>query len=201
MPLAYIKFINDPRHPDQGLPGGEPGAPDQGLPPGEPGAPDQGLPPIFGGFPGHPSQGPIFPWPPRPWPPLPWPPRPWPPTPVDPDWGVDAGLAPGQPIYLPIGPDQGLPNPLPPVAGHLPAPPEPGTIWPPLPPSVPAGTAAVLVWIIGVGWRYTVITIPVAPGQGLPVNPPAPGQGLPPVSPGAPDQGLPTAPPEPAPTT
>jgi hypothetical protein len=182
MPLAVIKFI-DPRtggeYPDQGLPG-QPEYPDQGLPSGSPGAPDQSLP----GHSGHPSH-PIYSlpprpwppihWPPRPWPPLPWPPRPWPPTPVDPDWGLDAGLAPGQPIYLPIGPDQGLPNPLPPVAGHLPAnPPTPGTIWPPLPPSVPAGTAAVLVWIIGVGWRYTVIEVPPPEASQNPVPTPSP---------------------------
>ena len=166
--LAYIRFIQagrpgqrpdqgfNPDYPDQGLPGGEGGDeyPDQGLP-GRPPYPSQGLPPSFGG--GHPGHLPARP---------PWSPGIWPPGPTDPEWGVDGDLTPTPPMYLPIGPDQGLP----PVAGHLPANPDPppGTIWPPLPPSAPAGKAALLVWLIGVGWRYFVVTIPVAPDQGLP---------------------------------
>jgi hypothetical protein len=154
--FAYIKFIHDPRHPDQGLPPGEPG---------EPVAPDQGLP----GEPATPTH-PIYGFRPRPWPPLPWPPRPWPPTPVDPDWGLDAGVAPGQPIYLPIGPDQGLP----PVGGHEPpTDPPPGTVWPPIP-GAPEGKAAILVWIIGVGYRYFVVELPPPEASQLPVPVPAP---------------------------
>lgn len=151
--LAVIRFIDDPRHPDQGLPGGE--YPDQGLPPGSPGAPDQGLPsrPGYPGRPSHPIQRP------------PWEVGVWPPGPIDPEWGVDGDLTPTPPIFLPVGPDQGLP----PIAGHLPAPdPPPGTIWPPLPPGAPAGKTALLVWLVGVGWRYMVVTIPVSPDQGLP---------------------------------
>jgi hypothetical protein len=82
---------------------------------------------------------------------------------------VDGDLKPSLPIYLPIGPDQGLP----PIAGHLPSVPDapPGTIWPPLPPSAPAGKTALLVWLVGVGWRYMVVTIPVSPDQSLPGGP------------------------------
>jgi hypothetical protein len=36
----------------------------------------------------------------------------------------------------------------------------PGTVWPPLPPSVPAGKAIVLVAISGVGYRWAVLDIP-----------------------------------------
>jgi hypothetical protein len=159
--LAVIRFIERrPGHPDQGLPGeGGDEYPDQGLPgEGSDLHPDQGLP----GRPGRP---------PRPSHPITRPPWevPWPPGPTDPDYGVDGDpghVAP--PIYLPIDPahpDQGLP----PVAGHLPAPPEPGYIWPPLPGEPPQGKAALLVWLVGVGWRYVVVTIPPpAPAQPLP---------------------------------
>lgn len=158
MPFAYVRFIDMPElperpgwgHPDQGLPPVSPGYPDQGLPPGYPGRPSQGLPPSF---PGHPSHGPVRPG-----------------LPVDPGWGVDAGTGAEQlPIWPldPEHPDQGLP----PIAG-LPLPPidpPPGTIWPPLPPSIPEGKAIALVAISGVGYRYAVIDVPpAAPDQGLP---------------------------------
>ena len=168
--LAVIRFIDAsgrPIDPGFGNPGGSgnrpdqgfnPDYPDQGLPGGE--YPDQGLPP--GRFPGRPSH-PIA----RP----PWETEVWPPGPTDPGWGVDSPEpgVPTPPIFLPVGPDQGLP----PVAGHLPSPPTdppPGTIWPPLPPGAPAGKTALLVWLVGVGWRYMVVTIPVAPDQGLPAE-------------------------------
>jgi hypothetical protein len=149
--FAFIRFLTPRGKPDQGLPDTEPGAPDQGLP-DEPDYPDQGLPPL-GTRPPHPAHLPARP---------PWDTSVWPPSPVDPSWGVGGNPArPSHPIefppFIPIGPDQGLP----PVAGHLPAPnPPPGTIWPPLPPSAPSGTAAIIVWIVGVGWRYMVVTIP-----------------------------------------
>jgi hypothetical protein len=158
-----------PGHPDQGLPG-SPGHPDHGLPggglhpgnrpPGSyPGRPDQGLPgggwdrPVDPGF-GRPGGGG---------------------RPDHPDQGLPGGgVHPGQlPVFLPIGPD----NTLPPIPGG-PQPPTnkptpPGTIWPPLPPSVPQGKVAILVWISGVGHRYAVIDVP----------PPAPDQGVPPTTP------------------
>jgi hypothetical protein len=43
-------------------------------------------------------------------------------------------------------------------------------VWPPLPPSIPAGKAIALVWISGVGYRYTVIDIP----ENKPPLPPRP---------------------------
>jgi hypothetical protein len=174
-------------YPDQGLPGrppgfwgGErpswPGRPGQGLPwPGRPvdpgwgvdegGRPDQGLP----GYPGRPGHG-------LPRPPHVWPRPPGGGLPVDPGWGV--GAWPGRPDHgLPIWPSiPGKPdNSLPPVEGETPPPtdPPPGTVWPPLPPSVPAGKAIVLVAISGVGYRYVVVDIPpgkpeVPPGTAQP---------------------------------
>jgi hypothetical protein len=150
------------------------GHPDQGLPPGVPGAPDQGLP-----------QPPQI-WPPDSLPPLPpgiWPSPPvgvWPPTrPTVPSHPIV--IYPGhpghRPPWSPGHPDQGLPGApghpdqgLPPSAGHpdqgLPEPPEvdnslpmpPATIWPPLPPGIGiAGKALILVWIVGVGYRWLVV--------------------------------------------
>jgi hypothetical protein len=192
--------VDEGGHPDQGLPGGRPphvgnrppgsypGRPDQGpVRPGRPVDPDWGIDEpehIWGG--GRPDQG-------LPRPPHTWPKPPGGGLPVDPGWGV--GGRPG----FGDRPDHGLPiwphvpgkpdNTLPPVEGEGPPPtdPPPGTIWPPLPPSVPEGKAIVLIAISGVGYRYAVITVP----------PPKPGQGLPPQRPGvpgAPDQGLPQPP-------
>ena len=179
MPLAFIRFIDertgrpvDPDygvdeggHPDQGLPG-SPGRPSRpGHLPARPGRPvDPGFGWGGGEHPGHlPSYGG---------------------RPVDPGYGVDiegGGGSAGQLPVWPIGPGQGLP----PVAGHPlpPIDPPPGTIWPPLPPSVPEGKVIALVAISGVGYRYTVLTVP----------PPKPDHSLPP-SPGAPDQSLPQPP-------
>jgi hypothetical protein len=69
---------------------------------------------------------------------------------------------------------------LPPVDGEEPPPvdPPPGTIWPPLPPEIPAGKAIALVAISGVGYRYVVITIPEPPAGGIGGRPPQrPGPG------------------------
>ena len=172
--LAVINFIDsqgrpvDPGfgggiaggHPDQGLPGY--GHPDNDLPGRPPhvsggpifgGRPDQGLP----GY-GHPDNS------------LPWAPVTiWPPSPVDPEWGVGAPRPSrpdnSLPPFVPLGP--GHPdNALPPFAEHKPPTnPPPGTIWPPLPGNPPAGKAALLVWLVGVGWRYMVVEIPATPAQ------------------------------------
>jgi hypothetical protein len=203
---AYITFVEDwerPVDPGWGVgPGG--GHPDQGLP-GRPGRPPHaGHLPSFGGRPvdpgwgwgggEHPGHG------------LPWPGRP-----TDPGYGIDEGS--GEAGQLPVWPldpekpEHGLPphpgQPLPPMD------PPPGTIWPPLPPYVPAGKAIVLVAISGVGYRYVVVDIPEHPegpeveppevesppehpDQGLPGRPPiqgrppVAGQPLPPQRPGAP---------------
>ena len=140
--LAVINFLDREGHVDNDLPGH--GHPDNSLP-GH-GHPDHDLP--------------SPPW-------FPQPPTIWPPKVTDPEWGIEAGRPhPDHPIFIPIEghPDNSLPN----VPGH-PAPPiatvPPGTIWPPLPvvnPPAPPGNAALLVWLIGVGWRYVIVTIPVA---------------------------------------
>jgi len=192
--LAWITPVGG-GHPDQGLPPGSPGAPDQGLPT-PPGIwPPDSLPPLPPGV--WPSP-PVGIWPPtRPTVPshpiVIYPPRPGhglPPTPGHPDQGLHG--SPGHP-------DQGLP----PVAGHpdqglpgseypdnsLPMP--PATVWPPLPPGTGiAGKALILIWVVGVGYRWLVV-------QGAEVWPPQhpvyPDQGLPPFQ-GRPYQGLPPSP-------
>jgi len=161
-------------HPDQGLPGGGWGGGRPGHLPARPGRPvDPGWGWGGGERPGHGL----------PRPPHVWPKPPGGGLPVDPDWGVGGGEHPDQgPIYPvdPAHPD----NALPPVEGEGPPPtdPPPGTIWPPLPPEIPAGKVIALVAISGIGYRYAVLTVP----------PPKPDQGGP--RPGAgtrPDQGLP----------
>lgn len=95
------------------------------------GDPDYGIP--GGGHPGHPL--PIPPLPPDIWPQPPvgiWPPP----------------VRPGFPIIIPQPPDKPLPEP-------------PGTIWPPLPPGTGiAGKHWVLIWVVGVGYRWLVIDGP-----------------------------------------
>jgi hypothetical protein len=183
MPLAWVQFLDASGRPvDPGYGVGEGG-------PGAPGYPDQGLP-GGGGRPGHlPGWGggrpidPGFGWGggERPGHLPAWgglPPRPGHPIapggrPVDPGWGVGESGGEGEAGQLPIwplGPEHGLPpipgEPLPPID------PPPGTVWPPLPPSVPPGKVLVAVFISGVGHRYTVLTVPPPkPGQPLP-NPP-----------------------------
>ena len=122
--------------------------------------------PGFGNRPGHPPVDPGFGHgnPAHPWLPghgggansghidntLPVPPAPpstkppiqiWPPT---------------APIF-PAGPD----NELPPA----------GSIWPPLPPGMPAGELLVLVYITGIGWRWTVIDTGLTVDNTLPPSP------------------------------
>jgi hypothetical protein len=183
--LAYINFV-DPRtgadpgfgieagggHPDQGLPGH--GHPDQGLP-NAPVRPDNGLPPL----------NVARPWPPRP---HPWPPqKPDGPSITDPDWGIDAGLAPEQPIYIPADPPPAPGQGLPPYAGNLPVEPvEPGTIWPPVDGLDPAAEGFLLVLVLGVGFRYVkVIGAPPAtePDPGVPTHPIVPPAGTKPITP------------------
>ena len=190
---AYIQPVDSGAHPDQGLPGAPPGI-WGGAAPGHP-----GHLPSRPGWGGRPDQG-------LPRPPLPphvWPKPPGGGLPVDPDWGIEEGTHPdhGLPIY-PVDPEH-PDNTLPPVPGEPePQPdPPPGTIWPPLPPEVPAGKAIVLVAIPGVGNRYVVIDIPGGqPDQGLPQpQPPRPGQGLPVQPPVRPGQPLPRPPVAPTP--
>lgn len=171
MPFAYIQFVEKPdwERPDRpGIGRPEhpiaPGGPDR---PGFPERPGQGLP----GFPDRPGHLPSYGG-----------------RPVDPGYGVEApgeggGGGAGQLPIWPVAPDQGLP----PVPGHPmpPVDPPPGTVWPPLPPSVPEGKVIALVAISGIGYRYTVLTVP----------PPKPDQGLPPGErPGVPPRPQPQPP-------
>jgi hypothetical protein len=181
--------------------------------------PDQGLPPS----PGHPSHqpvpGPIDPGYGYPLPPIteyptpgPVPPgyvsgQPVPPTyPVDPGYGLPAPphvwpqpprpehpdnslppvpVRPTHPIYLPpAGPDNSLPLP-------------PGAVWPPLPPEL-SGEVMVIVWIPGVGWRWTTVDTTLEPTHPIAQPPLYPSHELPAGRPPMPDQGLP---PTPAPKT
>jgi hypothetical protein len=148
MPLAYIRFIEMPELPER--PGwGGPVDPGWGLESGRPGQlpgrpafperPSHGLP--FPGFPERPGHLPSRPG-----------------RPVDPGYGVDEG---GLEIW-PLPPEGGG---LPPVPGQPlpPTDPPPGTVWPPLPPSIPEGKALAVIWISGVGSRYAVITVPPHP--------------------------------------
>ena len=94
---------------------------------------------------------------------IPNPPNIWPqpPRPEGPDSGYDKPIAirPDLPIYLPpSGPDNELPMP-------------PGSVWPPLPPGVTEQVLC-LVWIVGVGYRWTVIDPSLSAGYPL-VPPPA----------------------------
>jgi hypothetical protein len=176
--LAVISFIDQHGNPvDPGFGGGRPapGDPGYGIDihphpghglPGH-GHPDQGLPGY--GHPGHDLPG----RPNRPDNSLPWAPvGKWPPDETDPEWGVGTPRPP-HPGYIPVDPAHPG-NALPPVHGH-PAPPiagaPPGTIWPPLPSGAPEGKAALLVWLVGVGWRYMVVTIPPVAAQPLPPTP------------------------------
>jgi hypothetical protein len=154
-----------------GLIPGAPGYPDQGLPsqppsiwPG-PGYPDQGLPGrpphvgnrppgSFPGFPARPGH-PIAPGG----------------RPIDPGWGVDeGGGTAGQLPVWPVDPTHPIAPPVPGEPELPPVDPPPGTVWPPLPPSVPAGKALVYAGIAGVGYRYIVIDIPENPPE-LPPRP------------------------------
>lgn len=142
-------------YPDQGLPGG-PVYPSHGLPGG--GQIDNTLP---APPPGYPTPGPVPPG-----------------GPVDPGYGRPGGGG-GYPGHG-LPPAAGLPsNPIvipdPPHVSGQPVPPQ---IWPPLPPSLTI-PALILVWVIGVGYRW-IHSGGERPDQGLPSAPARPDQGLPP---------------------
>jgi hypothetical protein len=95
------------------------------------------------------------------------PPRP---DPIDPEYGLPVPIAPTHPIYMPGGPNNELPLP-------------PGSVWPPLPPSV-TGEIMCMIWIVGIGYRWTVIDADARPEH--PIAPPpayASGQPVPPGMP------------------
>lgn len=130
------------------------GHPDQGLP-GEEEPVDPGYGVDVGGTPEHPIVLPPLPgvWPPAGKPSLPiyLPPEVWP----------GPGFKPMPPIHIPIGPD----NTLPPNVG----------IWPPLPPDTGlAGKVAILVWVLGVGYRWFVYDAGLEVGGGPVMPTPSP---------------------------
>ena len=186
--LAWITPISG-GHPDQGLPGAErppdPGYgvggdqvwPPPSLPPLPPGvwpSPPVGVwPPSRPGIPTHP----IVIYPPHPSHGLPpYPDQGLPPAGGKPDQGLP-GRPPKPDQGLPGGPDNTLPGVPPSVDNSLPMP--PATVWPPLPPGTGvAGKALILVWVVGVGYRWIVVGAtdiwppqPVRPDQGLPPGP------------------------------
>ena len=167
--LGYFYPVSG--HPDQGLPGHEgpvdPGYgvggdqvwPPASLPPLPPGvwpSPPVGVwPPSRPGLPSHP----IVIYPPRPGHGLP--PgvdNTLPGAPPEPDQGLPGGR-PGRPDHgLPEEPypDHGLPETQPGVDNSLPMP--PATVWPPLPPGTGiGGKALILVWVVGIGYRWVVV--------------------------------------------
>lgn len=175
-------------HPDQGLPGVErPVDPDYGvggeypshqpLPPQGPVDPGYGfpLPPVASHpiapppeYPSHQPLPPTYPVDPDyglPALPIIWP---MPPRPVDPSYGIPIPIRPSHPIYLPpVGPDNTLPLP-------------PGAVWPPLP-SVVTGKIMALVWLVGIGYRWTVIDTSLQPTHPIAQPPVRPDHALPPT--------------------
>jgi len=145
-------------YPDQGLPGA-PVYPSHGLPGG--GQIDNTLP---APPPGYPTPGPVPPG-----------------GPVDPGYGrPGGGPHPGHGLPgVPGLPSNPIVLPDPPHVSGQPVPPPPPTIWPPLPPSLQI-PALILVWIVGVGYRW--IHSGGQPDQGLPPAPVKPDQGLPPTA-------------------
>jgi hypothetical protein len=119
--------------------------------------------------PGHPSH-PIQPtYPVDPDYGLPLPPTVWPQPPVAPNHDLPvAPVTPEHPIYLPVAPNNDLPLP-------------PGSVWPPVPPSLGDGQVMALVWLVGIGYRWTVLDLslkpehPIAPPAAHPSHPIAPG--------------------------
>jgi hypothetical protein len=161
-----VREAGGPVDPGYGISGDYPSH--QPVPPPGPVDPGYGLPlppvathPIMPGgeYPSHHPLPPTYPVDPNyglPIPPTVWPmpPRPEPP---DPEYGVPMPIAPTHPIYMPGAPNNDLPLP-------------PGSVWPPLPPSV-TGEIMCMVWIVGIGYRWTVIDADLKPEH--PVAPPA----------------------------
>jgi len=152
--LALITPLTG-HHPDQGLPGAQPGYPSQGLPPFATQLPIiiPGAPPGSPGSPSHPIYLPVYPS------------QGLPGHQPHPDQGLPGGQGgrPTHPIHIPGVPDQGLPpgqnipsNELPPI---------------PVPPEYqddlvigvkPAGSTE---------WKFTAYDTSLTPGYPLPPTP------------------------------
>jgi hypothetical protein len=170
----HVREVSGPVDPGYGVGEGHPSHPiaPGGRPPVDPGYGIEGpvdpgygypLPPVVDnelpGTPAHPDQGLPPTYPVKPGNDLPRPPHVWPrpPRPVGPDQGLPPQpVTPEHPIYFPpAGPDNELPLP-------------PGAVWPPLPPALGETELLCLVWIVGVGYRWTVIDTSLKPEQPLP---------------------------------
>jgi len=127
------------------------------------GGPSQGP-----GFPTHPIAPPTYPVDPGYG--IPTIPGIWPSPPAFPDHSLPiAPVLPTHPIYRPEAPNNDLPLP-------------PGAVWPPLPPSVD-GQVLCFVWVVGIGYRWTVIDPSLQPSHPIVLPPstvpPHPDHGLP----------------------
>jgi hypothetical protein len=142
--------VEQPVDPGYGFP--LPPVIDNGLPP----APTH---PIAPG--GRPDQGPVRPtYPVDPGYGLPVAPGVWPDPPVT-TWPPPQPVRPSHPIYPGgVGPEHPIVMP-------------PGSVWPPLPPSI-TGKVLCFVWIVGVGYRWTVIDPGLKVDIGLPPTTPQP---------------------------
>jgi hypothetical protein len=165
--LAEITIIRKPGDPPEL--GGGPVYPDTVWPPNglPPLPPIEGLPPGWWTKPPGTDTWPITP---PDWPiviPIP-PDKPQPGLPPRPDAGLPpGGVVGGGPATPPVRPDQGLPpggiagHPLPPggvIGGGPIYPAEPPVLWPPLPPDAGiAGRAVILIWVVGVGYRWLIV--------------------------------------------
>lgn len=84
-----------------------------------------------------------------------------------PDQGLPpSGARPGHDLPVPISPSHPIYLPPPGVDNALPLP--PGAVWPPLPPSLGETELLCFVWIVGIGYRWTVIDTSLKPGMPLP---------------------------------
>jgi hypothetical protein len=163
MPFAFIHFFEGhaPADPSYGRPAWSPADPGYGMPGWAAGRPDAGLPIS----PGHPTGG-------------------FPVVPALP--GYDLPFAPGHPTggfpVAPARPDAGLPwspghasggfpvAPAYPTGGPIAPPPmpikpgddtEPGTIYPPI---AGGGKYWVLLWLVGHGYKWSLIDLDLKPG-------------------------------------
>jgi hypothetical protein len=152
MPLANINYLRpgDPNYPDNTLPGIEgPVDPGYGIPGGPGIMPPIAIPPLPGIWP---PAGVVTP-------PIHYPPATASPPIFIPDAPPEVGGGPSTPPPV-VGGGPATPPGLHPGGGPLP----PAGVYPPLPPSSGiAGKVAILVWVIGIGYRWFVVDAPKPP--------------------------------------
>jgi hypothetical protein len=160
MPIANIKYLRpgDPGYPDNTLPGIEgPVDPDYGLPGGPGIMPPIALPPLPGIWP---PAGVVTP-------PIHYPPVVASPPIFIPEAPPEVGGGPSTPPPS-VGGGPATPPGLHPGGGPLP----PVGVYPPLPPSSGInGKVAILVWVVGVGYRWFVVDAGLSAGTPLPPTP------------------------------